>query len=204
MAGQAYMWTLWQDLRDSARLLVKNPGFSFTAIGVLMLGIGVNAGIFGIINGLMIRPLAGASAPGELVGVFSKDRTTERGYRAFSYPGFVDVREAGGPLAHIAAHNLALGGITENGTTRQALVEIISTGFSETLGVRPALGRDFTIDEERPGTPQRTVIISHTLWERANFDPGILSKTVRINGQDYAIVGVAPPHFTGTTAIIGS
>src|SRR5829696_3002005 len=111
------MWTLWQDLRYSARLLLKHPGFTLTAIGVLTLGIGVNAGIFGIINGLMIRPLSGAEAPGELVGVYSKDRTTERGYRAFSYPGFIDVREAGlstgasakvgGPFAHLAAHNMA-------------------------------------------------------------------------------------------------
>ena len=111
------------------RLLAKHPGFTITAIGVLMLGIGVNAGIFGIINGLMLRPLAGADAPGEVVGLYSKDRTTERGYRAFSYPGFVDVREAGGPFAHLAAHNVALGGLTENNTTRQTLVDIVSTGY---------------------------------------------------------------------------
>ena len=85
------MTTIWQDLRYSARLLRKHPGFTLTAVGVLTLGIGVNAGIFGIINGLMIRPLAGADAPGEVVGVFSKDRTAERDYRPFSYPGFSEV-----------------------------------------------------------------------------------------------------------------
>src|ERR1043165_3122206 len=116
------MSTFWQDIRYSARLLIKHPGFSLTAITVLMLGIGVNAGIFGIINGLMIRPLTGADTPGEMVGIYSKDRTTERGYRAFSYPGFVDIREAGGPFSHLAAHNVALGGVTENNTTRQTLV----------------------------------------------------------------------------------
>ena len=62
------MTTIWQDLRYSARLLRKHPGFTVTAVGVLTLGIGVNAGVFGIINGLMIRPLAGADAPGEVVG----------------------------------------------------------------------------------------------------------------------------------------
>jgi hypothetical protein len=67
------MSTLWQDLRYSVRLLGKHPGFTLTAVGVLTLGIGVNAGVFGIINGLMIRPLAGADAPGEVVGVFSKE-----------------------------------------------------------------------------------------------------------------------------------
>ncbi len=197
------MWTLWQDLRYSLRLLAKHPGFTITAIGVLMLGIGVNAGIFGIINGLMLRPLAGAEAPGEVVGLFSKDRTTERGYRAFSYAGFVDVREAGGPFAHLAAHNVALGGLTENNTTRQTLVDIISTGFFETLGVRPVYGRDFTAEEERPGTAARSIIISYRLWERSGFDRDVLKQTVRINGQDFGIVGVAPERFTGTTAIMG-
>lgn len=198
------MWTLWQDLRYSARLLLKHPGFSFTAIGVLMLGIGVNAGIFGIINGLMIRPLAGASAPGELVGVFSKDRTTERGYRAFSYPGFVDIRDAGGPFAHVAAHNAALAGVTENGSTRQAFVDIVSSDYFAALGVEPVYGRDFTADDERPGTSARSLIINYQRWARANFDRDILKQTVRINGQDFAIVGVAPKGFGGTTAIIGT
>jgi putative ABC transport system permease protein len=198
------MWTLWQDLRYSARLLLKHPGFTVTAVGVLTLGIGVNAGIFGIINGMMIRPLSGADAPGEVVGLFSKDRTTERGYRAFSYPGFVDVREAGGPFSHLAAHNVALGGVTENNTTRQALIDIVTAGYFETLGVRPVYGRDFTPEEERPGTAARPVVISYKLWERSGFDRDILKQTVRINGQDFVIVGVAPERFTGTTAIMGT
>src|SRR5436190_23885202 len=117
------MWTLWQDLRYSARLLLKHPGFTLTAIGVLTLGIGVNAGIFGIISGLMLRPLAGASAPGELVGVFSKDRTVERGYRAFSYPEFDDIRAANGPFISIAAHNVALAGITEGSVTQSGVTQ---------------------------------------------------------------------------------
>jgi predicted permease len=198
------MFNLWQDLRYSGRLLLKHPGFTITAIGVLMLGIGVNAGIFGILNGLFLRPLAGADAPGEVVGLYSQDRTVERGYRAFSYPEFVDVREAQGPFAHLAAHNVALGGVTENNTTRQVLIDIITAGYFETLGVRPVYGRDFTRDEERPGPAARSVIISYKLWERAGFDRDILKQTVRLNGDDFTIVGVAPPHFTGTTAMIGS
>ena len=198
------MWTVWQDFRYSARLLLKHPGFTLTAVGVLTLGIGVNAGIFGIINGLMIRPLSGANAPGEVVGLYSKDRTTERGYRAFSYPGFEDVRAAGGPFEKIAGHNVAHGGVTENNNTRQALVDIITTGYFDTLGVQPVYGRDFTRDEERPGTAARSVIISYKIWERGGFDRDILKQTVRINGQDFLIVGVAPERFTGTTAVIGT
>ena len=198
------MWTLWQDVRYSARLLARHPGFTLTAIGVLTLGIGVNAGIFGIINGLLIRPLAGADAPGEVVGVYSHDRTTQRGFRSFSYPGFVDLREAGGPLQHVAAHNVALAGVTENGATRQTMVDIVSRDYFTALGVAPVHGRGFTIDEERPGTTARPVIVSYALWERVNFDPDILKTTVRINGGDYGVIGVAPPRFSGTTSIIGT
>jgi predicted permease len=198
------MWTLWQDLRYSLRLLAKHPGFTLTAIGVLTLGIGVNAGIFGIINGLLLRPLAGADAPGEIVGIYSKDRTATRGYRAFSYPEFEDVREAVGPVTALAAHNVALAGVTEGATTRQSLVDVVSTGYFETLGVRPIHGRDFSRDEERPGSAARPVIVSYKHWERLDFDPNILQRTVRINGQDYGIIGVAPPNFGGTTAIIGT
>jgi predicted permease len=198
------MWTIWQDLRYSARLLRKHPGFTLTAVGVLTLGIGVNAGVFGIINGLMIRPLAGADAPGEVVGVFSKDRTAERVYRPFSYPAFTDVRDAGGPFAYLAGHTVALAGVTENNTTRQATVDIVTAGFFETLGVQPVYGRDFTMDEERPGTAARSVIVSYKVWERSGLDRDILKRTVRLNGQDFAIVGVSPQHFTGTTAILGA
>ena len=198
------MWTLWQDLRYSLRLLAKHPGFTLTAVGVLTLGIGVNAGIFGIINGLLLRPLAGAEAPGEVVGLYSKDRTATRGYRAFSYPGFEDIRSASGPFAHLAAHNVALAGITEGTTTRQSIVDVVSTGYFETLGVRPILGRDFTLEEERPGTPLRPVIVSYQHWERRGFDADILNRFVRVNGQDYAVIGVAPEGFGGTTAIIGT
>jgi predicted permease len=195
---------LWQDLRYSLRLLAKHPGFTLTAVGVLTLGIGVNAGIFGIVNGLLLRPLTGAEAPGEIVGLYSKDRTATRGYRAFSYPGFIDVREAEGPFAHLAAHNVALAGVTEGNTTRQSIVDVISTGYFDALGVRPIHGRDFTLEEERPGTPARPVIVSYKYWERQNLDANILKSTVRINGQDYGVIGVAPPNFGGTTAIIGT
>ncbi|MFA5907220.1 MAG: ABC transporter permease [Vicinamibacterales bacterium] len=198
------MWTLWQDLRYSVRLLAKHPGFTLTAIGVLTLGIGVNAGIFGIINGLLLRPLAGAGAPGEVVGLFSHERGTTRGYRAFSYPGFDDVREAGGPFAHLAAHNVAMAGITEGGATRQSFVDIISAGYFDALGVKPTYGRDFTRDEERPGTPARSVIVSYLHWQRTGFDRDILKRTVRINGDDYGVVGVAPERFGGTTALIAT
>ncbi|MEO8681047.1 MAG: ABC transporter permease [Vicinamibacterales bacterium] len=198
------MWTLWQDLRYSVRLFIKQPAFTLTAVGILTLGIGVNAGIFGLINGMLLRPLPGADADGELVGVYSHAKHTERGYRGISYPDFDDIRAAGGPFLRLAAHNAALVGVFEGNTTRQGFVDIISTGYFEALGVQPALGRVFSRDEERPGSRIRAVIVSHLYWQRTGFAADILTRTVRINGQDYGIIGVAPKGFGGTTAILGA
>jgi hypothetical protein len=147
----------------------QHPGFTLTAVAVLTLGIGVNAGIFGIINGLMIRPLAGADAPGEVVGVFSRDRTIERGYRAFSYLGFADLRGADGPFAHLAGHTVALAGVEEHreGISRDDLedidiarhaLEVVTHGHGESTDAvkldrrRAALRRQQAIDvtEEAP------------------------------------------------------
>jgi predicted permease len=198
------MWTLWQDFRYSVRLLRKSPGFTLTAIGVLTLGIGVNAGIFGLINGLLLRPLPGAGAEGELVGLYSHTRHTDHGYRGFSFPDFDAIRSAGGPFLHLAAHNAALVGVFEGNTTRQALVDIISTDYFDALGVQPILGRAFSKDEERPGSQVRTVIVNYLYWQRTGFAQDILTRTIRINGQDYGVVGVAPRGFGGTTSLISA
>jgi putative ABC transport system permease protein len=198
------MWTLWRDLRYSVRLLLKNPGFTLTAIGVLTLGIGVNAGIFGLINGLLLRPLPGAGAQGELVGLYSHTRHTDHGYRGFSFPDFDDIRGAGGPFLHLAAHNAALVGVFEGNTTRQAFADIISTDYFETMGVQPILGRVFSKDEERPGSQVRSVIVNYLYWQRTGFDQDILTRTIRINGQDYGVVGIAPQGFGGTTSLISA
>src|SRR5262245_59332344 len=117
------MQTLWQDVRFSLRVLARHRGFTATAVTVLALGIGVNAGIFTLINSLLLRPRV-TSAPGTIVGVHSVERATSGNSRAFSYPNYQDLRDAKGPFLHLAAHNLAMAGIGEGETTRRAMVEI--------------------------------------------------------------------------------
>ena len=110
----------------------------------------------------------------------------------------------GGPFDRLAAHNMAMVGVAEGSVTRQGFADIVSRGYFETMGVHVIRGRSFTDEEERPGSRLRTVIVSHQFWKRAGFAEDILSRTVRINGSDYAIVGVAPEGFGGTSALIGS
>ena len=145
------MLTLWQDVRFSLRVLARHRGFTFTSIAVLALGIGVNAGIFGLINSLLLRPRVGVQSAGQIVGVYSTER--EGNSRAFSYPNYADLREAAGSFSQLAAHSLALAGLSEGETTRRTMVDIVSANYFETLGVAPIVGRTYTKDEERPGPP---------------------------------------------------
>ena len=117
---------MWQDVRFSLRVLARHRGFTATAVAVLALGIGVNAGIFSLINSLLLRPRPGAA---EIVGVHSLENGERGGSRAFSYPNYEDVRAGAQPFAHLAAHSLAMAGVTEGDTTHRVLVDIVSANY---------------------------------------------------------------------------
>jgi len=194
------MLTLWQDVRFSLRVLARHRGFTFTSIAVLALGIGVNAGIFGLINSLLLRPRVGVQSAGQIVGVYSTER--EGNSRAFSYPNYADLREAAGSFSQLAAHSLALAGLSEGETTRRTMVDIVSANYFETLGVAPIVGRTFTKDEERPGPPAFVAMASYSAWVRDGSRADVLGRTVVLNGHPFTLVGVAPRGFGGTTVIM--
>src|SRR3954469_24986432 len=104
-------------LTHGIRILVKRPGFTVSAVMVLALGIGANAAIFSLVNAFLLKPLA-IRHPEELVGVYSRDTRKPDTYRAFSYPDFADLRAQSGSFGGMAAHNLAMVGLTEGDTTR--------------------------------------------------------------------------------------
>ena len=196
------MQSLLQDLRFSLRVLARHRGFTATSILVLALGIGINAGIFTLINSLLLRPRVSSGAPGTIVGLHSLERGAAGSSRAFSYPNFEDLRAARGPFTHLAAHNLTMAGITEGETTRRAMVDIVSANYFETLGVALSRGRTFTAEEERPGAPASVAIASYSEWARTGFADDVLGRTTVLNGRPYTIVGVAPRGFGGTTVVV--
>ena len=197
------MLTLWQDVRFSLRVLARHRGFTLTSIAVLAIGIGVNAGIFGLINSLLLRPRVGDRTAGQIVGVHSLERDTTGGYRSFSYPNYADLRDASAaPFTRLAAHSVAMAGVTEDETTRRAIVDVVSSNYFETFGVAPVLGRAFTAAEERPGAPAFVTIASYSMWARSGFADDILGRTVVLNGQSFTLVGVTPRGFAGTTVVI--
>jgi len=200
--GVPFFDTLAQDLRYALRMWGRAPAFSVVVMAVLALGIGANTAMFTLVDALLFRPLPGHTAA--LQGVYSRDRTRPDTYRGFSYPNYTDLRDRSDIFDGLIAHAAALVGMPAGDTIRRAFVELVSSNFFSTLGVPLAAGRTFTAEEERPGAQSRVAIVRYEYWRNAGFDPSVLGRTIRINAQDFTIVGVAPPGFTGTTALISA
>jgi macrolide transport system ATP-binding/permease protein len=178
-----------QDLRFALRTFLKTPGFTVLAILVLAIGIGANTAMFSIVNAVMFKPLSGKA--GELVGVFSHERSRVGSYRAFSYPNYVDLREQTGDIFDgLVAHMFSMVGETVGDTTRRTFVSIASANYFDTLDVRLAAGRTFTAAEERPGAATPVVIVGYDRWRAAEFAPSFIGSEIRLNSRDFTVVGV--------------
>jgi len=193
---------LKRDLAYSVRMLVKRPGFTAAAVAVLALGIGANAAIFSLVNAFLLKPLVLRNAR-ELTGVFSHDSKKPDSYRAFSYPNYVDLRAASsGVFSSLAAHNIAMAGLTEGDTTRRIMAEIVSSNFFDTLGSPVWRGRGFTAEEEQAGRAVPVAIVSYSFWERNGAPGDFLGRRLRVNGQFVTVVGIAEKGFNGTMALL--
>jgi predicted permease len=190
---------LLRDLRFAGRTFVKTPGFTLLAIVVLALGIGANSAIFSLVNAILFRPLSGQAD--SLVGIYSHVRTKPDSYRAFSYPNYVDIREQSGLFDGLLAHTMTSVGVSEGDTTKRTFVAVTSSNYFDTLDVRLAAGRPFTADEERPGASIPVVIANYGMWQARGLDPAFLGSTLTINTQEFTVIGVTPPGFTGTMAL---
>jgi predicted permease len=185
------------------RVLARKPGFTAAAVLVLALGIGANAAIFSLVNAFLLKPLA-IHKPEELVGLYSRDARKPDSYRAFSYPNFVDLRGQSGVFTTLAAHNLAMVGLTEGDSTRRLFADMVSSNYFDTMGVRLFRGRVFTAEEERPGSASTVAIVSYSFWKRHGADAAMSGGPLRLNGRWFTVVGIAPEGFTGTTALVSA
>jgi putative ABC transport system permease protein len=181
-----------------AATLRHSPGFALTAIVTLALGIGVNIGMFSLVDGLLLRPLY--ERPDEVVTVYGRGTTPSGGSRGFSYPNYVDLRDSTTDIfANLAAFSTVFAGLDVGDGARRTLVSAVTANYFQMFGQPLALGRPFTADEERLGTDVRVAIISYPLWEQRGADPSMIGGSVRINGEPFTVVGVAPEGFTGTS-----
>ena len=198
--GLPFLDTLLQDLRYAIRMWRHAPGFSAVVVAVLALGIGANSAMFTLVNALLFRPLSGRAA--EMLGLYSHDPTQPNSYRMFSYPNYADIRDRNDVLDDLVAFTFAMTGKPEGDVMRRTLVEIVSANFFTAIGVNLAAGRTFTADEDKPGANIPVAVASYASWQDSGFDPTFLGRRIRLNAQDFTIVGVAPKGFTGTTALI--
>jgi predicted permease len=183
---------LLEDIRFGLRMLRKNPGFTAVAILALALGIGANSAMFSVIEGVVFAPLRFLQ-PDRLVMVWENNPRFPRVY--ISYPNFQDWQRDARSFEQMAAFREEGVDLTAPGTPEHLDAKQVSSGFFSTLGAELALGREFSVEEDRQGgTP--VAVISNRLW-RNHFDghPEALGKSLTLDGVDCTIVGVTPPGF---------
>lgn len=184
---------LGRDLRFALRQLSKNPGFTFTAMLMLALGLCASVAIFAFVDAALIKPLP-YKDPKQLVGVYEKIEGTCP-FCNLSYPDYLDWKRQNNVFQSLDAYNhqnVILK--TATGVERAAGARA-TDGFFHTLGVKPILGRDFRPGEDQLSAP-RTVLLSYAEWQqRYGGSRDVLGKTVILDGQVNTIIGVLPPDF---------
>jgi macrolide transport system ATP-binding/permease protein len=183
---------LLQDLRYALRQLRKSPGFAGTAILVLTLGISASVSIFGFVDAALIKPLPYAS-PNRLVEVTESVPMIPRA--DLSYPDYLDWKRLNQVFSSMDVYH-GTGYLLRTPTGTEPVPGIrVSDGFFHTLGITPALGRDFYSGEDLPAAP-RTVILSYATWQhRFGGRKDVTGDTVSLSGIPYTIVGVLPQDF---------
>ncbi|MET0624255.1 MAG: ABC transporter permease, partial [Pyrinomonadaceae bacterium] len=183
-----------QDLRYGLRALWKNPGFTAVAVIALALGIGANSAIFSVVNTVLLRPLP-YKDPERLVMVWEENAKSGYPKDTPAVGNFVDWREQNQVFEGMAAVAEQDFNLTGAGEPERLSGHRVSADLFPLLDVAPHAGRVFTPEEDSPGA-DRVVVISHGLWQRRfGADPGLLGKTLNLNGEPHTVVGVMPAHF---------
>ena len=198
-----------EDLRYGARLMLKNPGFTIAAVLTLALGIGMNTALFTVFDAFVLKPLP-LKDPDTIVQIQGVDRRGSR-TNLFSYPDYVDYRDANTTLSGLAAMNkvaVTAGDARPEGDdltvmrdeSAYVFGQIVSGNYFEVLGAEMEKGRGFLPEEDRTPGAYPLIVISHKFWQRQfGSDADIIGKTVKLQGQTFSIIGVTRREFIGTT-----
>ncbi len=184
-----------QDIRYGARTLRKSPGFTAVAILTLALGIGANTTIFSVVQNVLLRTLP-YREPGRLVEIW--DNYLPQWPRlGLSTANFEDWQTQTKSFSEMGAYNWAPNdlNLTRAGETQRVEATYATAELFSTLGVKPALGRLFLPEEDKPGQAP-VALVSHQVWEtQLGGQPGAIGRTLTLDGKDYTLVGVLPANF---------
>ena len=193
------MTGLLNDVHYGIRQLGKNPGFAVVAVLTLALGMAANTVIFTVTNATILKKLPFPN-PDRLVLVWETFGRNSSNFNIVSAPNYLDIAKQNHVFDNIAifdsagrGYNLAPTG--ESREPEQVSGLRVSSTFFDVLGVQPFLGRNFRPEEEELGK-SRVVILSYGLWKRRyDADRSLVGSTIRIDGEDFTVIGVMPPDF---------
>ena len=190
------------DVRHTLRWLRRSPGFTIVAVLSLAVGIGVNTSIFAIVDATLFRPLP-VAAPDRLVDVYTSQRDGDP-YGTSSYPDYLDLTSQNAVCSDMLAYSLSLDAVSAGDHSRLTLGEVVSGNYFSVLGLRAEIGRLLTPDDDRPGAP-RAAVISFGRWQDEDgASPSAIGRTLRIHGEPYTVVGVAPRGYTGAFPVVSA
>jgi predicted permease len=196
------MHSLWQDIQYGFRTLTQRPGFTLAAVVALGLGIGANTAIFGVVNGLMFRPLPVRQA-GDLVAIVGK--TSQAMFmHTLSYPDVRDYDEMKDVFTGVVAYGPNTARITAGGNPERVMVTLASGNYFAVLGLEMELGRSWQSEEGDLGG-EAVVVLDYNYWQsRFGGDPSVVGSAVRLNDQPVTVLGVTPEVFPGTVGFVRS
>jgi putative ABC transport system permease protein len=193
--------TLWQDLRYSLRMLGRNPGFTVVAVLTLALGIGANTAIFSLGNVFMFRPLPVKDADQLAVVAVKYHADADPGQ--LSYLDFQDYRKQSNVFTDMTFYHLDLAGIGYRGHADRIIMAYVPSNFFTMLGLHPALGRLIAPGEGDEPKTGPVVVLGHSYWQRRfGGDPGVIGRSVTLDGQLVTVIGVVPKEFIGPYNIV--
>jgi predicted permease len=201
MAGLGFVDTTEQDVRFALRSFRRSPGFTAVAILTLAVGIGANTAIFSAVNAMLLRPLP-FREPERLMQVNltvpARGDRPARDDAPWSYPKFVVFRDAQTIFEDLMLWTGSQGTVRVGADPERTGYELADGHYLTTLGVRPALGRNFGAEEDAKPGSACAAILSDGFWQRRyNADPSVLGRAFTLDGKPCSIIGVLPAGFRG-------
>jgi putative ABC transport system permease protein len=193
--------TLGQDFRYGLRMLRKDLGFTAVAVLTLALGIGANTAIFSLGNVFVFRPLPVKDA--ERLAVVAVQYHANDDPGQLSYLDYQDFRKQSNVFTEMTFYDLSVSGISYQGHANRIIMAYVPSNFFSMLGIRPALGRLIAPGEGDQPKTGPVVVLGHSYWmKRFGGDPGVIGRSVTLDGQVVTVIGVVPEEFNGPYNLI--
>ncbi|HYL98552.1 MAG TPA: ABC transporter permease, partial [Blastocatellia bacterium] len=183
-----------RDLRHGGRMLLRHRGLTFVVVLMLGLGIGANTAIFSLLNSLLVKELP-AKDPRGLIFVRRSSLNGEM--EGYSYPAFERIRDYNRSFSGLCAIDNSRLNVTVTGEPEMVWGDFVSGNYFDVLGISAALGRTFSIADDKPGA-KPVAVLGHGYWERTfSSDPAVIGAAIFIGKIPFTIIGVAPKGFAG-------